>query len=233
MNSVSVVIPCYNEAEGIKKVIEALPPSLLEILVVDNNSTDESALIALSSGARVVKEERKGYGYALRKGFEEAKGDIIITIDADGQYPAGEVEKCVNYFNEQNLDFLVCSRFPLIQKDSMNMIRRIGNLSFTCISKLLFGLPTSDSWSGMMCFKRSLVSKLSLESTDMQLSQEIKIRAFTTPGIRFGEIHVGYSPRVGDSKLAPFRHGLRMLKYYVHLKASISARSRIDPARSL
>src|SRR5689334_23435486 len=83
---ISVVIPCHNEEEGVRAVIEQMPPIVDEILVVDNCSTDRTAEVARSLGARVVHESRKGYGRAYKTGFEKARGDIIVTMDGDGTY---------------------------------------------------------------------------------------------------------------------------------------------------
>jgi len=217
MSSISVVIPCHNEADGIAEVIASVPKPVFEIIVVDNNSTDASAQIAARSGARIVKESRKGYGFALRAGFAAAKGDVIVTIDGDGQYPASEVKRAVKYLDDNNLDFVICSRFPLDDKKAMNFTRRFGNAFFTILTNILFRVRFTDSWSGMMCFRTSIVPELNLESGDMPLSQEIKIKAARNKNLRYGEVHVGYAPRVGDSKLSPFRHGFQMLGYSFEL----------------
>src|SRR5262249_19297387 len=88
---ISVVIPCHNEEEGVRAVIEQMPAVADEILVVDNASTDRTSEVARSLGARVVYEGRKGYGRAYKTGFEKARGDIIVTMDGDGTYPPNSI----------------------------------------------------------------------------------------------------------------------------------------------
>ena len=92
----SVVIPCFNEEKGIVNVVNSLPKNDSEIIVVDNNSSDQTAEIARQAGAKIVPETQKGYGYALKKGFASAIGEYIITLDGDGQYPANQVEELVS-----------------------------------------------------------------------------------------------------------------------------------------
>src|SRR5437016_14666644 len=88
---ISVVIPCYNEQDGIRSVIEAMPTYVDEIVVVDNNSTDRTGEIARNLGAVVVFQPRKGYGAAYQAGLPAATGDVIATLDGDGTYPADEI----------------------------------------------------------------------------------------------------------------------------------------------
>src|SRR5712691_9068546 len=95
---ITVVIPCLNEEEGIQKVLEALPPLVDEVIVVDNNSTDRTAEVARKRGALVVKESCRGYGRAYKKGFSQATGDIIITLDGDHSYPVDALSYLVEAF---------------------------------------------------------------------------------------------------------------------------------------
>ena len=221
MRTVSVVIPCHNEEVAISKVISSLPESILEVVVVDNNSTDNTASIAASLGARVVTESRQGAGFSLMKGLKEAKGDIIITLDGDCQYPSEAILGCVDYFEKKGFDFMVCSRFPLFNKDSMNIVRRFGNWFLTAAMAVLFKKGCTDSTSGMMCMRRSLLEKLSLKNGGFPFANEVKIRAIMLPGINFGEMHIDYHPREGKSKLSPLRHGFEILMYYFILRREL------------
>lgn len=213
---ISIVIPCYNEEETIEKVIRNIPKEVFEIIVVDNNSTDKTAEIAKKLGVKVVKEKKQGYGYALQRGFKEAQGDIIVTLDGDGQYPGEKINELVNYFIENNLDFLNCARFPLQNPSSMPFIRKIGNYFFNLIIFILFGIKTKDSQSGMMIFKKEILKKINLESGDMPLSEELKIKTVLN-GFKYGEINIPYYPREGRSKLLPFKHGLKNLYFLLKL----------------
>src|SRR5262252_8788851 len=102
----SVVIPCYNEQDGIREVIGRLPASVDEIVVVDNNCTDRTAEVASSLGARVVPESVKGYGAAYKAGLGAATGDVVITMDGDGTYPPESIEALVQQMLDRKWDFL-------------------------------------------------------------------------------------------------------------------------------
>jgi glycosyltransferase involved in cell wall biosynthesis len=213
---VSIIIPCYNEEKTIEKVIKRIPKEVFEIIVVDNNSADKTAEIAKKLEVKVVREKKQGYGYALQRGFKEARGDIIVTLDGDGQYPAEKINELVNYFTETNLDFLNCARFPLQNPSSMSFIRKLGNYFFNLATFVLFGIKTKDSQSGMMIFKKEILKKINLESGDMPLSEELKIKTILSD-FRYAEINIPYYPREGESKLFPFKHGLMNLSFLLYL----------------
>ncbi|MBI1960850.1 MAG: glycosyltransferase family 2 protein [Candidatus Liptonbacteria bacterium] len=219
---VSVVIPCHNEEDSIEKVIRAVPPEVAEILVVDNNSTDRTADIARAHGARVVEETQQGYGPALACGFRNATGDIIATLDGDNQYPPYMVMKIAEHLVANNLDFISAARFPLDDTGSMPFVRRFGNWGLTLATNVLFLLSLRDAQSGMWIFRKSALAHLKLEQTKeskgMSLTQEIKVRAAIHPDIRFAEYHIPYHPRLGESKLNPFRDGWRMLMFLLKLR---------------
>ena len=110
--TISIVIPALNEEEGIQVTMKAIPRAELEtmgyqvqVLVVDNNSEDATAELARKAGADVVLEERRGYGRAYKTGFACAKGDIILTADADDTYPIEDFTKLVEILEKENLDF--------------------------------------------------------------------------------------------------------------------------------
>jgi glycosyltransferase involved in cell wall biosynthesis len=213
---ISAIIPCYNEEKTIEKVIRNIPKEVFEIIVVDNNSTDKTAEIAKKLGAKVVREKKQGYGYALQRGLKKAQGDIIVTLDGDGQYPGEKINELVNYFIENNLDFLNCARFPLKNPSSMPFIRKLGNYFFNFVTFILFGIKTKDSQSGMMIFKKEILKKINLESGDMPLSEELKIKTILS-GFKYDETNIPYYPREGESKLFPFKHGLINLGFLFNL----------------
>lgn len=221
MDKISVIIPCYNEEESIERVIKSIPNEVAEIIVVDNNSKDKSAEIARNAGARVISEPIQGYGAAHKSGFKNAQGDIIATLDADCQYPAEKILEIVKYLNDKNLDFISCNRFPLQNSKSINFTRIIGNWFLTTSANLLFELKLKDSQSGMWIFKKKIFDDISLESDDMPLSQELKIRVATNPKFKFTEYYIPYYPRSGESKLFPIKHGLMNFKALFKLRKQI------------
>lgn len=210
----SVVIPCYNEEDGVRQVIERIPKIVDEIVVVDNNCTDRTAEVATSLGARVVAEKTPGYGAAYKCGLAAATCDVIITMDGDGTYPPEEIAKLVDTMVDKRWDFLSASRFPLVDQKAMGMTNRIGNWVLTVTAMLLFFTPIRDSQSGMWVFKREILPKLKLTSDGMPLSQEIKLEAIMR-GFRFGEAHIPYGARIGEVKLQKWRDGWLNLLFLV------------------
>lgn len=222
---VSIIIPCFNEEKSIGLVVEkikqSIPPEILqEIIVVDNNSTDQSAQIAKEAGARVIKEKKQGYGAALKAGFKEAWGQLIVTLDADGQYPAELIPEIVDYLIKNDLDFISCNRVPF-SKGSQSLTRKLGNWLLTLAANIIFGIRLKDSQSGMWVFKKSILEKIWPESDDMPLSEELKILAALHPDIKFYEYYIPYRPRLGKSKLFPLKHGLKNLFYLFKLKMNL------------
>ena len=211
--TISVVIPCYNEEEGIQQVIRAMPAYVDEVVVVDNNSTDRTSEVARSLGARVVFQPRKGYGAAYQAGLPAATGDIIATLDGDGTYPADEISVLVDALEEGKLDFISGSRFPLRNREAMNVTNQVGNLVLTLATALLWFRPLRDSQSGMWVFRRSVLPRLRLTSDGMPLSEEIKIEAIEKLGPRFAEVGIDYRPRIGEVKLQKWRDGWRNLSF--------------------
>ena len=210
---ISVVIPCYNEEDGIRSVIESMPSYVDEIVVVDNNSTDRTSEIARSLGAVVVFQPVKGYGAAYQAGLPAATGDVIATLDGDGTYPADEISILVDALEDRKLDFISGARFPLRNGDAMNFSNKIGNMVLTLTTMLLWFRPLRDSQSGMWVFRRSVLPKLRLTSNGMPLSEEIKIEAIEKLGRRFAEVGIDYRPRIGEVKLQKWRDGWLNLSF--------------------
>ena len=208
---VSVVIPCYNEEEGVRHVIRSLPKSVDEVVVVDNNSTDRTAEVAAGLGARVVPEKRKGYGAAYKAGLPAVTGDITVTMDGDGSYPTEQIEEVVAYLLDNELDFVSASRFPLQNPEAMTFTNRLGNTILTASMFVLFGRAIRDSQSGMWVYRSRVYQSMSVTSDGMPFSEEIKIEAIRDKRIRFGEYHVKYHQRIGEVKLEKWRDGFRNL----------------------
>ena len=210
---ISVVIPCYNEEEGIQSVIRAMPSYVDEIVVVDNNSTDRTSEVARALGAKVVFQPRKGYGAAYQAGLPAATGDVIATLDGDGTYPADEISLLVDALEDRGLDFISGSRFPLRNAGAMNFTNKVGNLVLTIATGLLWLKPLADSQSGMWVFRRGVLPGLRLTSDGMPFSEEIKIEAIEKLGPRFAEVGIDYRPRIGEVKLQKWRDGWRNLSF--------------------
>ena len=211
---ISVVIPCYNEEDGVREVIGRMPPAVDEVVVVDNNCTDRTAEVARSLGARVVAERVPGYGAAYKAGLRAATGDLVVTLDGDGTYPPEEIPRLVDTLVEKRWDFLSACRFPLSDKRAMGFSNRIGNWVLTSAAAVLFFKPIRDSQSGMWVFRRAVLERVRLTSDGMAFSEEIKLEALLR-GFRFGEAHIPYGVRVGEVKLQKWRDGLANLWFLV------------------
>ena len=210
---VTVVIPCLNEEEGVRKVLNDLPKFVDEVIVVDNNSTDRTSAVARELGAIVVDEMNRGYGSSYKRGFAHATGDIIVTLDGDHSYPADALSYLIEAFLHCGVGFLSASRFPTLTRESMNLKHRIGNRMLSLAMSVLFLRWVNDSQSGMWIFRRSSLDQMNLVSDGMAFSEEIKIEAIRNPDIGFGEIFINYSQRVGEKKLQPWRDGVKNLAF--------------------
>jgi glycosyltransferase involved in cell wall biosynthesis len=211
--SITVIIPCLNEEQGIERILRSMPEFVDEVVVVDNNSTDRTSEVAASLGAKVVREEVRGYGRAYKRGFADATSDVIITLDGDHSYPVDALSYLVEAFRHLEVDFLNASRFPVRDAHAMSFKNKFGNLVLSLVMSILFFRWVRDSQSGMWVFRRSILKEMKLESDGMAFSEEIKIEAIRSSRIRFGEISIMYSSRLGETKLNPWRDGLQNVAF--------------------
>lgn len=222
----SIVIPALNEEGIVGRTIESIPRKELgemdyevEIIVVDNASTDKTAEEAKLAGARVVYEGKRGYGNAYLMGFQETSGDIIVMGDADGTYPLDKVAEFINPIVREDVDFVICSRFNgKINPGSMPALHRyIGNPILTFILNLFFHSSFSDTHCGMRAFKRSALEKMDLKSPGMEFAIEMVIEA-NEKNLKIKEIPIEYNKRKGKAKLSSFKDGSRHLSYLLSRK---------------
>ncbi len=219
----TVIIPCLNEEQGIERVLGSMPSFVDEVIVVDNGSTDQTAAVARSRGATVIHENVRGYGRSYRRGFAHATGDVIVTLDGDHSYPVDALSYLLEAFLHLDVDFLNASRFPVRDRRAMSFKHKAGNLILSLAMSVLFFRWVRDSQSGMWVFRRSILEEMNLESDGMAFSEEIKVEALRNPRIRFGEISIQYSSRLGEIKLNPWRDGIQNLLFL--LKKRLSPRS--------
>ncbi|NTW04215.1 MAG: glycosyltransferase family 2 protein [Oscillochloris sp.] len=210
---ISVVIPCFNEEHGLRHVLEGMPSYIDEVIVVDNNSTDDTAKVGQELGARVVFEARKGYGNAYQAGLPVATGDIITTIDGDGTYPSTSIAPIIDALLDRKLDFVSASRFPLRVAQAMRRRNVLGNKVLTYTFRALYMHWVADSQSGMWVFRRSCLEQIQPTQPGMAFSEEIKIEALQARNLRFGEYHIDYYERIGETKLYTWSDGFMNLGY--------------------
>lgn len=213
MKKLTIVIPALNEEQGIGPVIKEVPILSLkkigyetEILVIDNDSDDNTYNIAKEHGASVIIQPIRGYGNAYKAGFANATGDIIATGDADLTYPFKSLPNILTKMERENWEFVNTNRLKYINTKVMSKSHIFGNYLLTFISKILFNSPFADSQSGMWIFKKNIWKKLEVKSSGMPFSQELKIEAYVR-GFRCGELPIHYRARAGKEKLNTINDG--------------------------
>lgn len=217
--SVSLIIPARNEAASIAKMLGAVPSFIDEVIVVDNCSTDQTAKVAKSLGAKVISEKRKdargiGYGYAHRSGIKAAKGDLIVAMDADGTYPLNEMKNVLKFMGKNSLDFVSCRRFPLLKKAAISPIRQFGVWILNTETRIFYGYPTHDILSGMWAMTSKAAKRLNLKEGGWNLSPEIKLNAMLDEAVAFGEYHIDHNYRLENkSKQKIWQTGLDHFSY--------------------
>jgi len=221
--TITVIMPCYNEEEGLKKLLENKPSFIDEVIVVDNASTDATAEIAKSYGATVIFESRKGYGQAYLAGLPKASKDIIALMDGDDTYSMADLEKLLSLMEKENYDFVTGNRYPLADKSAQPIINQYANKLISMAIRLLFNIKLKDSQSGMMVFKRDLLKQINVKDTGMGFSQEIKIKAFIDKNIRCCEERITYQVRAGEVKFRKLKDGMRNLYLVICLWKELKA----------
>ena len=207
----SVVLPCYNEEEGIRVTLADMPSLVDDLIVVDNNCADRTAEVAGAMGARVVMETRRGYGAALKAGFRAATGDVIVAMDGDATYPRNFIPVLLDVMIEEGLDFVSCDRTGHKSEEADSFLRVLGNFVLNIAMFTLYGVWLTDSQSGMWILRRSILPQLTLVSDNMSFSEELKVEAFTRKGIKARELPIYYKARVGESKLNLWHDGFANL----------------------
>ena len=218
---ISIVIPALNEEGIVGKTVRSVPVDELnekgletEIVVVDNASTDNTAKEAEEAGARVVLGSKRGYGNAYLKGFQEAKGDIIVMGDADGTYPFPITYDFIQPILTGEADFVMGSRLKGdIKEGAMPALHRyVGNPFLTWVLNFLFKAGISDAHCGMRAIKKDTIKLLDLKSGGMEFASEMVIEA-ARKNVKIAEIPITYYPREGESKLSSFSDGWRHLRF--------------------
>jgi glycosyltransferase involved in cell wall biosynthesis len=224
MASISIVIPAYNEEKGIKEIVERVLDvqddlnqvgvSGFELLVVDDGSRDRTAEITRKIAEyhpelRLISHQvNKGYGAALKTGFNTAEGDLVGFLDADGTYPPEYFPQlCEAALN--GADLVVGSR--MVGADSqMPMTRRVGNIFFANLLSLVGPQRVTDSASGMRVFRREILEQVYPLPDGLNLTPVMSTRA-VHEGIKIAEVPIPYSERVGRSKLSVTQDGTLFL----------------------
>lgn len=215
---VAVVLPCLDEREAVGLCVEQAWAALRgaglqgEVIVVDNGSTDGSIEVAAAAGAGVIDEPHRGYGRALRTGFEHTGADVIVMADADGTYDLSQVPRIARPVLDGDADLVLATRLDGSTRKSMPVLHRyVGTPVITFLTSRACGRNvTSDSQTGYRAFRRDRMLGVGLQSDGMELASEMLIKA-ARGGLRIRNVEGGYAARIGDSKLETWSDGWRHL----------------------
>jgi glycosyltransferase involved in cell wall biosynthesis len=253
---VSVVIPTLNEAQNLPHVISRIPSWVNEVVLVDGNSVDGTVMVAQALwpnrhivlqerrrravpvpqdrrgqavSLRLVTQERRGKGAALRSGFAAATGDIIVMLDADGSTDPVEITAFVGALLS-GADFAKGSRF--LQgggTTDMPIHRRLGNAAFVAMVRVLFGGQYTDLCYGYNAFWSWTVPLLNLDGDGFEIETMMNIRALEA-GLKIVEIPSFEAPRIhGVGRLRTIPDGWRVLKTVVRERLRPTQQRRVRP----
>jgi hypothetical protein len=223
MPEFSVVIPCLNEARTIGRCIEKAWASFErlgisgEVVVADNGSSDDSAIVAREHHARVVPVATRGYGNALAAGIAAAEGTYVIMGDADGSYDFAELDSFVQELRAGS-DLVVGNRFRGgVRPGAMPFLHKhVGNPALTLIGKWFFRIPVGDVYCGLRGFRRRAIAELDLRSEGMEYALEMIVKA-KLHELNIAEVPTTLSPdgRGRAPHLRTWRDGWRSLRFFL------------------
>lgn len=211
---VSVLIPCYNEAPTIGKVIDDFKRELpeAEIVVYDNGSTDETAAIALRHGATLRYEKRKGKGHVIRSMFQNEKADFFLMVDGDDTYHAPDAHKLLKPIVTGVSDMCVGTRMKEHSEKSFRPLHVLGNNLVRSLINLIFDSSLCDIMSGYRAFSAEAARRIPVISKGFEVETELTIQALYYECV-ISEVPTAYGVRPAGSysKLNTFSDGFRTL----------------------
>jgi glycosyltransferase involved in cell wall biosynthesis len=217
--AIAVLVPCFNEAAAIAKVVAdfraALPAAT--VYVYDNNSTDETSAIAAAAGAEVRRETRRGKGNVVCRMFQDIEADIYVMVDGDDTYDASAAPALVARLYDDNLDMVVGKRVETHQA-AYRAGHRLGNRVLTGLVRRLFAARIDDMLSGFRVFSRRFVKSFPSFSREFEIETELTVHAMQMK-MPVAEVDTNYKERPpgSTSKLRTFRDGWRILVTIMNL----------------
>jgi glycosyltransferase involved in cell wall biosynthesis len=213
--NVSVILAAYNEAGTIEQVVRGCiehTPDLLEVIVVDDGSADATSRLAEAAGAKVHRlPKNRGKGAAVRHGIENARGDVLLFLDADGQDDPRDSPKLLRAF-EPGVEMVVGSRFlGTFDDGAITPLNRAGNQFLTGVVNALFRARLTDTQAGFRAVRRSAAERAGLSADRYDIEVDLLLSVLQSGG-RVVEVPVSRAPRLfGQSSLHAVRDGTRIL----------------------
>lgn len=219
---IAVLVPCYNEALTIEKVVKDFQQHIpeAEIFVYDNNSKDTTVEIATKAGAIVGNEKKQGKANVVFRMFREIDADLYIMIDGDDTYPVECIREMVDQFIENNSDMLVGDRLSnkSYKKENKRAFHNFGNNLVRNLINIFFGSELKDILSGYRIFSRKFVKNYASSIKGFELETDLSIYALHY-GLSIEEYSINYRdrPEGSTSKLNTFTDGFKVIKLFFNL----------------
>jgi len=216
---VVVLLPCFNEASAIEGVIKdfqnAIPDAT--VYVYDNNSTDDTVMIAGRAGAIVRSEPFQGKGNVVRRMFADIDADLYVLADGDGTYAAQDAPRMIKCLLENDLDMVTGVRKEM-EQEAYRLGHRFGNQALTQTVSFLFGRPVKDMLSGYRIFSRRFAKSFPALSAGFEIETELTVHALEMR-MKTGDIETPYGARTAgtQSKLRTYQDGIRIARVILKL----------------
>ncbi|MCA9397278.1 glycosyltransferase [candidate division WWE3 bacterium] len=225
MKKITVVIPCHNEERGIAKVLDEMPVQKLvdagystEVIVIDNNSTDKTIMVAQEKGARIICESKQGKGNALVTGFEAVTDDTdyVVMMDGDATYKPQELLRLVEPLDSGFCDVVVGSRLAgKTHKYSLRFRNRIANWFYTFLVRYFYLANVTDVLSGYLAWKKTtvdiMVPHLNARGFAIEMEMITKMKRL---GFEMYSVPITYDTREGDTKINALQDGIKILSMF-------------------
>ena len=219
MEDIAFVIPCFNEQESIGFVVAEIQDVFPDarIYVCDNHSLDRTAEVALAAGAKVLYEQEKGKGNAVRRLLRDVDANLFVMVDGDNTYDLSFLSEAIQRCRRERFDLMTGDRFAGMGRSHFRRGHGFGNAFFTSFFRVVFGVQTRDVFSGLRIFSRRLVKTFPLVSAEFEIEAELSIYA-ARMRLPVADFPTKVQARVNsESKLSTYADGWKILVFALRL----------------